>query len=99
MRRVLKAVAITLLVPILLGGIAWLYVDVLGWEVPEWVVTILGYLFGWPLLLLGPFIPASDSPAPNAPLIPNVLFLRITFLTVSVQLSRKGRQRKVIRVR
>jgi hypothetical protein len=84
MRLLLRAVTVTLLVPILLGGLAWLCVDVLGWEVPEWAVTIIGYLFAWPLLLLGPFIPASDSHAPHAPLIRNVLYLVAVVLDVFV---------------
>lgn len=50
-------------------------VDVLGWEIPERVVTLLGYLFGWPLLLINPFIPSSDSPAPHAALVRNALYL------------------------
>lgn len=70
----MKSVAIALVLPILLGLVAWLIVDVFGLEIPEWVVTILGYLFGWPLLLLNPFIPASDSHNPSAPLIRNVLY-------------------------
>ena len=71
----MKSVAIALVLPILAGLAAWLIVDVFGLEIPEWVVTVLGYLFGWPLLLLNPFIPASDSPDPSAPLIRNVLYL------------------------
>jgi uncharacterized membrane protein len=84
MKRILKAIAITLSLPILLGVIAWLIVDVLGWDVPEWVVTILGYLFAWPLLLLGPLIPASDSPVPHAPLMRSVLYLVAVLLDVFV---------------
>ena len=81
---ILKAIAITLSLPVLLGGLAWLSVDVLGLETPDPVVTILAYLFGWPLLLLGPFIPASDSPAPHAPVIRNMLVLVAGFLDVFV---------------
>jgi hypothetical protein len=85
MRRklILRAIAITLSLPILLGGLAWLLVDVLGWEVPEPVILILSYLFAWPLLVLGPFIPASDSPAPHAALIRYVLSLVAVLLNVS----------------
>jgi len=71
----MKSIAIALALPTLLGLVAWLIVDVFGLDIPEWVVTFLGYLFGWPLLLLNPFIPASDSPNPSAPLIRNVLYL------------------------
>jgi hypothetical protein len=71
----MKSVGIALVPPILLGLSAWLIVDVFGLEIPEWVVTVLGYLFGWPLLLLNPFIPASDSPNPSAPFIRNGLYL------------------------
>lgn len=73
-RRLLLSAAITLAVPLVLGVAAWLAVDVLGLGFPEWTVTALTYLFGWPLLVLGRFIPASDSPDPNAPLIRMILY-------------------------
>ncbi|HEX8162394.1 MAG TPA: hypothetical protein VF538_11010 [Pyrinomonadaceae bacterium] len=82
-RRVLNSVAITLISSLALGAGAWLIVAVLGWEIPERVVTILGYLSGWPLLLLGPFIPASDSPAPHAAPLRNVLYLMAVLLDLA----------------
>lgn len=71
----MKPVANALVVGFPLAMAAWLMVDVVGLEIPEWVVTALGYLFGCPLLLLSPLIPASDNPNPSAPLIRNVLYL------------------------
>jgi len=79
----MKSAAIVLVLPILLGLAAWLIVDVFGLEIPEWAVTVLGYLFGWPLLLLNPFIPASDSPNPSAPLIRDVLYLAAIILDLA----------------
>lgn len=80
----MKSVALALVFSILLGLVAWLIVDVFGLEIPEWVVAVLGYLFGWPLLLLHPFIPASDSPNPSAPLIRNVLYPAAIILDLAV---------------
>ena len=68
-RRLCMAAAGPLLVALLLGVGAWLYVDVFGMEVSERQAVLLGYLFAWPLLILKPFIPASDSQYPNAGLI------------------------------
>jgi len=74
-KRVLVSVAVPLLFPLLLGVGAWIYVDMLGREVSEREVTIFGYLFAWPLLLLNPLIPASDSQYPNAGLIRVALYI------------------------
>ena len=82
-RRALNSVVIVLTLSLLLGACAWLIVDVMGREIPEWAVTILGYLFGWPLLVLDPFIPASDSPAPHAALIRNLLYLAAALLDLA----------------
>ena len=84
MKRILKSVAAVLFLALIMSVIAWILIDVIGWEIPEWAVMTLGYLFGWPLLLLEPFIPASDSPAPYAPLVRNVLYLVAVILDIAL---------------
>ncbi|MDT7604338.1 MAG: hypothetical protein QOF61_2335, partial [Acidobacteriota bacterium] len=39
MRRALNSVALTIVFLILLGVVAWLIVDVIGWEIPERIVS------------------------------------------------------------
>ena len=80
------AAAAPLLIPLLLGVGAWLYVDVLGQEVTEQEVMIFGYFFAWPLLVLDPFIPASDSQYPNAGLIRVAMYI-VALLCVWVTYS------------
>lgn len=84
LRRLFKAVVIALTIPLLFGVAAWIVVDVLGGEFPEWIVQTAGVLFGWPLLLLAPFIPASDSPDPHAPFVRTSLYLLAVVLDVAV---------------
>ena len=64
-----------------LGLGAWLWVDVLGEQFSEQDVTILGYRFAWPLVILDPFIPASDSHYPNAQNIRMIMYV-IAFLWI-----------------
>src|ERR1700730_4247105 len=84
MKRILKAIAIVISVWLSMGILAWLIVDVIGWQIPEWVVTILSYLFGWPLLLLNPLIPASVNPNPNAFLVRNLLYVLAVILDLTL---------------
>jgi hypothetical protein len=102
-RRLLLSAAITLTVPLVLGVVAWLAVDVFGLGFPEWMVTALGY-FGWPLLLIQRFIPASDSPDPNAPLVRMILYIAVVLcdfivycLVIFVILSWRARKRASVR--
>jgi hypothetical protein len=85
-RHLLIAAAAPLLIPLLLGIGGWLYVDVLGRHVSERMAMILGYLFAWPLLLLNPLIPASDSQYSNAALIRVALYI-VALLCVWVTYS------------
>ena len=82
MNRILKAIGVVILLALIMGVIAWVLVDVFGWEIPEWAALTLGYLFAWPLLLLDPFIPASDSRAPYASLVRQVLYLFALLLDI-----------------
>ena len=84
MKRFLQSIGIVLLGSILLGLIAWVLADILDLQFPEWVAAIFGYLFVWPMLLLRPFMPASDSPDPNAPFIRIVLYLSGLLLDILV---------------
>ena len=84
--HLLTAATAPLLLSLLLGVSAWLYVDVLGQEVSERQVMIFGYLFARPLIILNPFIPASDSQYPNAGLIRVAMYI-IALLCVWVTYS------------
>src|SRR5882672_7621689 len=68
------AISAPVIVAILVGLGAWLYVDVLGKEVSERVTMVFAYLFAWPQLVLGPITPRSDSQYPNAALIRIAIF-------------------------
>jgi CDP-diglyceride synthetase len=101
-RRLFVAATTPLLVAVLFGLGAWLYVDVLGQEVSERVAMIFGYLFAWPLLILKPIIPSSESQLPNAGFIRigiHIIALLCVWITYSsliyVILSwREGQRRK-----
>jgi len=82
MKRFAQSVGIFLLGAHFLGLTVWVLWDVLGVRFPEWVVTIAGYLFGWPLLLIEPFVPASDSHDPHASFIRLVLYFVALLLDV-----------------
>jgi hypothetical protein len=84
MKRILKAVTVVLFLALLMGVTAWALVDLIGWQIPEWVVMTLGYLFAWPLLVLDPFIPASDSSAPYAPLVRSLMYILAVILDTAV---------------
>ena len=82
MKRFAQSVGIFLLGAHFLGLAVWLLWAMLGVEFPEWLVTVFAYLFGWPLLLIEPFVPASDSPDPHAPSIRLALYFFALLLDV-----------------
>lgn len=74
MRRVLLSIAGGLLIPILILMIGWMLLEVLDVQGPEWIGQYLFIPITWPLVLLGPLFPASDSAYVFAPAIRIILF-------------------------
>jgi hypothetical protein len=78
-RRLLLSLAGGILIPLVLGVSSVFLMDVVyaQWGITwlDWVAWGFLLLVGWPLILVGPFLPASDSLDPNAPAIRSALFI------------------------
>jgi len=82
--RMMTAIAIVVSICLAVALMAWVLVDVAGLNILEGLVTVLAYVFLWPLRLMKPIMPRSDSTVPNAAMIRTLLFLLAVFLDLAV---------------
>jgi hypothetical protein len=79
MKRIYISIAGGILVPLLLGISSVFLMDVVyeQWNLTwlDWLAKTLLAMVAWPLVLVGPLMPASDNPNPMAPNIRMALII------------------------
>ena len=84
MKRLLQCLAGGVLIPLSTLAVAMVVGAVVEVRPGDWLATALVYPSAFPLGILGPFFPESDSPDPNAPLIRGLLYLTAILMDVVV---------------
>ncbi len=84
MKRLLQCLAGGVLIPLLTIAVALIVGLVVELSPSDGLLTALLYPTAFPLGLLSPFFPESDSPDPNAPFIRSLLYLTAILMDVLV---------------